>query len=108
MQQGVILREGGKNVQEKSKKNATGNKKTWSGSVSMVHVFLQYIASFWSFEKNMNPITFFKYDNYKCSNAYRLAVALCRVIYVKVGVKIECAEVKDDRNGTIWKDEERI
>ena len=88
----VLLRGKGKDSQQTSQQTtdttAAANKKTWTRSLSLIEVSLRYIAAFANFEKKADATSVLKYDKYSIMAAYRLAVALRRVIDVKMKCKI--------------------
>lgn len=51
----LMLREGGKNVRKNSTDNVAEKSKTWTRTISILHVYLQYILAFYNFEMRVKP-----------------------------------------------------
>lgn len=91
----VSLRDKVKDSQETTDTFAAANKKTWTRTLSLIHVSLRYLSSFSNFEKKADAITVLKYDKYSIMAAYRLAVAFRRVIDVKSKGQIRSPDGED-------------
>ena len=90
----VLLRGKGKDSEETSDGAAAANRKTWTRSMSLIDVSLRYLYSFANFDKKGDATTALKYDKYSIMAAYRLAVALRRVVHVKMNDHIRNPQLK--------------
>ena len=90
----VMLRERAKDSQETTETEAAANPKTWKRTMSFIDISLRYLSSFANVEKKSDATTFLKYDKYSIKAAYRLAVALRRIVDVKMNCQIRSVHVE--------------